>query len=160
MGGGSASEWNYVNARAFAVYPGSGVGYYGRLTTSVYGLYLGVANKDHEVGIWAGKDSSVRIYPALEITDGDTLYGTGVFTPDYENKVFTISTKGNCDLKLNPATDLVDVNGEIRTDTQLTIKERASAPDHLAAHGMLWVKNTDPTELWFTDDTGTDTKIV
>ena len=45
-------------------------------------------------------------------------------------------------------------------DGVLSIDERAAAPSATAAHGKLWVKNTVPTELWFTDDAGTSTKIV
>ena len=45
-------------------------------------------------------------------------------------------------------------------DGVLSIDERATAPSNTAAHGKLWVKNTVPTELWFTDDAGTSTKIV
>lgn len=40
------------------------------------------------------------------------------------------------------------------------IKEQAAAPSAAAAYGYLWVKNTTPCELWFTDDAGTSTKIA
>lgn len=40
------------------------------------------------------------------------------------------------------------------------IKEQASANADQAGYGQLWVKNTTPCELWFTDDAGTDTQIV
>jgi hypothetical protein len=40
------------------------------------------------------------------------------------------------------------------------IAERAAAASDWAANGQLWVKNTTPCQLWFTDDTGTDTQIV
>jgi hypothetical protein len=36
----------------------------------------------------------------------------------------------------------------------------AAADGDTAAYGQLWVKNTTPCELWFTDDAGTDTQIV
>ena len=45
-------------------------------------------------------------------------------------------------------------------DGVLSIDERAAAPTATAAHGKLWVKNTTPSELWFTDDAGTSTKII
>ncbi|MCP3683943.1 MAG: hypothetical protein GY861_14765 [bacterium] len=38
--------------------------------------------------------------------------------------------------------------------------EQASASADKAGYGQLWVKNTTPCELWFTDDAGTDTQIV
>jgi len=40
------------------------------------------------------------------------------------------------------------------------LKEVANSDPDVAGTGQLWVKNTDPCELWFTDDAGTDTKIV
>ena len=42
----------------------------------------------------------------------------------------------------------------------LMIKEVAAALADSAGYGQLWVKNTTPCELWFTDDAGTDTQIV
>lgn len=46
------------------------------------------------------------------------------------------------------------------TDGVLSIDERATAPGNTAAHGKIWVKNTTPCELWFTDDAGNSTKII
>ena len=40
------------------------------------------------------------------------------------------------------------------------LKEVANSDSDVAGTGQLWVKNTIPCELWFTDDAGTDTKIV
>ena len=42
----------------------------------------------------------------------------------------------------------------------LYINEIAAAAADVAAHGQLWVKNTTPCQLWFTDDAGNDTQIV
>ena len=40
------------------------------------------------------------------------------------------------------------------------MKEQADGLADVAGYGQLWVKNTTPCELWFTDDAGTDTQIV
>lgn len=40
------------------------------------------------------------------------------------------------------------------------IKERMAAEADTALYGQLWVKNTTPQELWFTDEAGLDTQIV
>ena len=40
------------------------------------------------------------------------------------------------------------------------LKEVANSDSDDAGTGQLWVKNEDPCELWFSDDAGTDTKIV
>jgi hypothetical protein len=42
----------------------------------------------------------------------------------------------------------------------LFIAEGSAAHSSRAGQGHLWVKNTTPCELWFTDDAGTDTQIV
>jgi len=50
----------------------------------------------------------------------------------------------------------------IESKTLMPIKmlERAAAVADSAAYGQLWVKNTTPCQLWFTDDAGLDTQIV
>jgi len=40
------------------------------------------------------------------------------------------------------------------------MKETAAASADIASYGQLWVKNTTPCELWFTDDAGTDTQLA
>ena len=42
----------------------------------------------------------------------------------------------------------------------IKIQERAAAVSDTGGFGQLWVKNTTPCELWFTDDQGLDTQIV
>ncbi len=42
----------------------------------------------------------------------------------------------------------------------IKMAELAAAPADTAGYGQLWVKNTTPCQLWFTDDAGTDTQIV
>jgi hypothetical protein len=39
-------------------------------------------------------------------------------------------------------------------------KEQAAADTDQTTFGQLWVKNTNPVQLWFTDDLGNDTQIV
>jgi len=42
----------------------------------------------------------------------------------------------------------------------LELKERATAQTSIAGYGQIWVKNTTPNTLWFTDDGGTDHQIA
>lgn len=42
----------------------------------------------------------------------------------------------------------------------LYMSEVGAARADFAGFGQLWVKNTTPCQLWFTDDAGTDTQIV
>ena len=39
------------------------------------------------------------------------------------------------------------------------LKEQAAANSDEAGEGQIWVKNTTPNQLWFTDDAGTDTQL-
>lgn len=56
---------------------------------------------------------------------------------------------------LDSATDTMDID-----NCSIMIQEIASARIVKAGYGQIWVKNTTPCELWFTDDAGTDTQIV
>lgn len=65
----------------------------------------------------------------------------------------------------NPGAQL-HVAGTLKTDSVIysesviKILERAAAAASTANYGQLWVKNTTPCQLWFTDDAGNDTQIV
>ena len=51
-------------------------------------------------------------------------------------------------------------NVHLEFNAAVFMQERAAAITDKAGYGQLWVKNTTPCELWFTDDAGTDTQIV
>ena len=54
----------------------------------------------------------------------------------------------------------ITVVSDVNVNGTMSLKERAAAIDDTAAWGQLWVKNTDPCELWFTDDAGADTQLA
>lgn len=54
----------------------------------------------------------------------------------------------------------VDAKTKLTVEGTMTLKERASADGDTATYGQIWVKNTDPCELWFTDDAGGDHQIA
>ncbi|MFH1740428.1 MAG: hypothetical protein ABIH23_15575, partial [bacterium] len=41
----------------------------------------------------------------------------------------------------------------------LYLREQANEYDDSPGYGQIWVKNTTPCELWFTNDAGTDIKL-
>lgn len=47
----------------------------------------------------------------------------------------------------------------VRVEGVHLLRERASALADVAGYGQVWVKNTTPNELWFTDDGGTDHQL-
>ena len=76
---------------------------------------------------------------------GETLHvaGTGRFT----GKVaFGSSTL--------PTTTGISVSNTIQ------VAEKSSAPTHVEANGILWVKDDNPTNLYFTDDDGNDIALT
>lgn len=50
-------------------------------------------------------------------------------------------------------------NQLLTVENSISLKEIAAANADTAAYGQIWVQNTTPNELWFTDDAGTDTQI-
>ena len=56
----------------------------------------------------------------------------------------------------------IDDDGEITISSALKIKELSSTPSAggVDTYGHLWVKNTDPTQLWFTNDDGDDIQMT
>ena len=65
-----------------------------------------------------------------------------------------VDEDGNVSMGSSAADAKLDVTGAIK------IAEQAAADGDTAGKGQIWVKNTTPCELWFTDDAGTDTQIV
>ena len=45
-------------------------------------------------------------------------------------------------------------------DATIKLKEVSAAPPDTTLYGQLWVKDTTPQELWFTDEAGLDTQIL
>jgi len=48
---------------------------------------------------------------------------------------------------------------KINVDVGLFVKEIAAALSDVAGYGQIWIKNTTPCEIWFTDDAGTDHQL-
>jgi len=65
------------------------------------------------------------------------------------SKLYFDSSAATWDFKTN----------QLLMDSTLSIKERAASLADVAEYGQLWVKNTTPNELWFTDDAGTDIQV-
>ena len=49
---------------------------------------------------------------------------------------------------------------QVLVGTSIAIKERADNKVNIAGYGQIWVKNTTPCELWFTDDAGIDMQLA
>ena len=79
----------------------------------------------------------------------------------------TISTLDNAiggnaaHLTLDPLGEInLTPRTEVKSDTPLKIKEKASAVADTATYGQLWVKTATPNELYFTTDDGDDIQLT
>ena len=58
------------------------------------------------------------------------------------------------------AEKLASTAGKLAIDGTLSLKEQADAESDTAGEGQIWVNTATPNELWFTDDSGKDQKVV
>ena len=58
------------------------------------------------------------------------------------------------------AEKLSSTAGSMVVDGTLSLKEQADAESDVAGEGQIWVNTATPNELWFTDDSGKDQKVV
>ena len=58
------------------------------------------------------------------------------------------------------AEKLSSTTGSFAIDGTLSLKEQADAESDVAGEGQIWVNTATPNELWFTDDSGKDQKVV
>ena len=58
------------------------------------------------------------------------------------------------------AEKLSSTAGSMVVDGTLSLKEQADAESDTAGEGQIWVNTATPNELWFTDDSGKDQKVV
>ena len=63
---------------------------------------------------------------------------------------------GNDKIGIGTSTPVTDLT----IDGTLTLKEQADADGDTATYGQIWVNTATPNELWFTDDSGKDQKVV
>lgn len=105
---------------------------------------------------------------------GSLYFGDGVDAASYRGGVQYNHNEDKMHLwsvGLSDTPELTLYNGNIGINTKvpnqrltiegtMSLKEQAAASADTAAYGQLWVKNTTPCQLWFTDDTGTDTLVA
>ena len=99
--------------------------------------------------IWGEKENATSGNFAGQLHLGTRVSG-GAISSD-----LVIDSLGRIGIGLTVPKTKLTVEGTI------TLKEQANADGDSAGYGQLWCKdNAGTTELWFTTDTGTDTKIV
>ena len=80
---------------------------------------------------------------------------TSSFHADYAGKFIHFFGAGK-----DQAAAIDTIENTLKAELSVKIKEQAAAVADSAGYGQLWIKNTTPCQLWYTDDAGTDTQIV
>ena len=62
-------------------------------------------------------------------------------------------------ITFNDTDDQIELTGSLIHAEQFYMLEQAAAAADKDGYGQLWVKNTTPNELWFTDDASTDFQL-
>ena len=131
------------------------------LTGSTYvsgSLYVSGSDSLHVI---AGEGSPANIY--VKADQGDDA------GDEWRIQAGTSDTLaiGNDKASAGTYVDIVTITGnstntntEIKLEGSLKVKEKADAIADTAAYGQLWVKNTSPNQLYFTNDDGNDVQIT
>ena len=130
--------------------------------TSIGGIpvgdLVGKANPETITGAWIfdGASNTVQLANGcdlqLESNDGNTTV-----TFNHNNSDLRLSVSGT---GFNSQPLRIMGFLDLRVDSPMKIKEQAAADADSATYGQIWIKDTTPCQLWFTDDAGTDTQIV
>ena len=134
----------------------------GQLTTiNMPAAAVAVAD-DHIMILDGGATGAPKAESIADLVAGIASTGldasSGVLTVDVSD---FMANGANNYLVTATGTDAQNAEANLQFDgTGLKIKEAAAAAADTAAYGQVWVKNTTPAELWFTDDTGTDIQIT
>jgi len=109
----------------------------------------------------------------LTVYDGDISFGAtanddrGKLTGGTHGKV-NIETPNRLDVVINESPEFIFRVGSFSTKNNIILDDTSgavklfgqySSPLEESGWGKLWVKNTSPTELWFSDDVGTSTLL-
>ena len=129
----------------------------GTVNGTVYGIRFEL---DQEAAHTVTGDA-FGMYLSLDIDGTVTGTSTVLRLIDATGVDFCIFQAGSAPSKLVGALGIgVEALTKLTVEGTITLKEQAAADGDTLGYGQLWIKNTDPCQLWFTDDLGNDTQIV
>ena len=102
-------------------------------------------------------DSQNIIINATDKLSFDGRAGDQTYIQESADDVLSIYVGGDEMLKIDESTG---VPGQISSQAPLLIKETLVATADVAAYGQIWVKNSTPNELYFTNDAGNDIQLT
>ena len=124
--------------------------------TSTAGMLIGVEGK---ISISSNQTATLAVGVESQISENE-----GAVTEFIGFHVLTTSGLTNqpttkYSFKSEMTGGILYNNGVIMTTAGAFIGEIAAAYADITGYGQLWVKNSTPNELWFTDDAGTDFQL-
>ena len=95
------------------------------------------------------------------LLSGSSAYaGVITTTNSHPLQLGSNSTVGiTMDTSQNVGIGTASPNQKLTVEGSISLVEQADAAADTAGYGQIWVHDTTPNELWFTDDAGTDTQI-
>jgi len=154
--------------------PASGTGVLAGLSTTV--LHVSSMGSGGSSRIEIGALASGNRYSYIDFIGDDTYTDFGLRllrenNGPNSNSVLKHRGTGNLQIYVSDAGNIAFVtnnasrgyflsDGTLRLEHTLKLRERSAAAADTGGYGQLWVKNTTPCELWFTDDAGNDTRIA
>jgi len=156
----SSTAWEWLDDTG--VYYDNVNGYRGIGTTNP-DAKLGVAGMVKATGAterWFVANGS---HPRFDL-DGSAGWAMQTVDTDGRFRIYQQSTTSGERLTIlintgNVGIGTMNPNQKLTVEGTMSLKEQAAANADVAAYGQVWVGNTTPNELWFTDDAGTDTQL-
>ena len=108
-------------------------------------------------GLILDPDSQNIIINATDKLSFDGRAGDSTYIQESADDILSIYVGGDEMLKIDESTG---VPGQILSQAPLLLKETLGATADVAAYGQIWVKQTTPNELYFTNDAGNDIQLT
>lgn len=142
---------------------GTDVQAHGAVLDDLDTLGSNAADSDFLVGTGAGAlawETGATARTSIGLGTGATPQFAGLNLTTGELTCGSINrAAGTLTLEIGGAAKLSVAGTKTTIEGSLFLKEQAVAIADVASYGQIWVKNEDPCELWFTDDTGTDIQL-
>lgn len=135
----------------------------GGLSNTALGRYAGYnltsGNYNIALGAYVDVPSATGV---AQLNIGNLIYGVDLYSTPIASST---PVAGKVGVGKVPTTYMLEVADDTSVEGQLysnslQIHEQASAPAVAAGDGAVWVQNTTPSSLWFTDDTGASYNLL
>ena len=102
-------------------------------------------------------DSQNVVINSTDKLNFDGRNGDQTYIQESADDILSIYVGGDEMLKIDES---VGITGQISSQAPLLLKETLGATADVAAYGQIWVKQTTPNHLWFTNDAGNDIQLT